>query len=151
MWTSPLRRARRTADLALPGFDAVVKESFIEVDYGELDGQPLSALTAEHWRDFEHGHETAFGGGESLAQVDRRVHRELDTLLEDPASLLHADDRHLVIVSHVSPVKSAVAWALGSSPSTAWRTRIDNGSLTVIGTRGATPRLIRFNVVPLAR
>src|ERR1700722_17182739 len=77
VWTSPLQRARRTAALAVPAIDAVVKESFIEVNYGSLDGQPLSLVTEEQWRAFEHDHNTAFGDGESLASVDQRVHVEL--------------------------------------------------------------------------
>jgi broad specificity phosphatase PhoE len=149
VWVSPLARARETASLALAGHDAIVKESFIEVDYGDLEGQPVSSLTAEHWHEFEHGHQLAFGGGESLAMVDRRVHEELEALFADQASLLHDVRRHLAIVSHVSPIKSATAWALGASPSTAWRTRLDNGSITTIGVRRSTPQLVRFNQVPL--
>jgi ribonuclease H / adenosylcobalamin/alpha-ribazole phosphatase len=148
VWTSPLARARATAALALPGLDATVKDAFIEVDYGDLDGQPVSTLTGEHWHAFEHGHELAFGGGESLAEVDRRVHDALDELLADATSLLHQTHRHLAIVSHVSPIKSATVWALGAMPSTAWRTRLDNGSITTIGVRGATPQLVRFNMAP---
>lgn len=148
VWVSPLLRARQTAALALPGFDVTVKESFVEVDYGYLDGQPLSVMTPEHWRAFEHDHDAAFGGGESLATVDARVHAELDLLLGDETSLLHEQHRHLAIVSHVSPIKSAVVWALGVAGSTTWRTRLDNGSITTIGLRGGTPQLVRFNAVP---
>jgi len=148
VWVSPLTRARQTAALALPGFEARVKESFVEVDYGELDGQPLSVISPEGWRAFEHDHDAAFGGGESLAVVDQRVHAELDALLADGSSLLHANDRHLAIVSHVSPIKSATVWALGVTGSTSWRTRLDNGSITTIGLRGRTPQLVRFNAVP---
>jgi broad specificity phosphatase PhoE len=148
VWTSPLARARETAALALPAIEARVNEAFVEVDYGDLDGQPVSVITGEHWRAFEHGHELAFGGGESLASVDQRVHAALEELLSDEASLLHEARRHLAIVSHVSPIKSATVWALGASPSTTWRTRLDNGSITTIGVRGATPQLVRFNMVP---
>jgi alpha-ribazole phosphatase len=147
-WTSPLARARETAALALPELESAVVESFIEVDYGELDGQPVSAISPEEWHGFEHGHDLVFGGGESLASVDTRVHGQLELLLGDPESLLHSSRRHLAIVSHVSPIKSAVVWALGAPPSTAWRTRLENGSITTIGTRGATPQLVRFNMVP---
>ncbi len=148
VWTSPLRRARITASLALPHLEARVNHAFIEVDYGSLDGEPLSSVSLEQWYKFETDHTTAIGGGESLASVDLRVHAELDGLLGDPASLLHDDLRHLVIVSHVSPIKSALAWALGVPGSVAWRARLDNGSLTTIGTRRGTPALVRFNVVP---
>jgi broad specificity phosphatase PhoE len=148
VWVSPLRRARATAVLALPDLEPVVMESFIEVSYGALDGQPLSVITGEQWRVFEHDHDVALGGGESLASVDQRVHGELDALLEDEESLLHSGDHHLAIVSHVSPIKSAAVWALGVSGSVAWRTRLDNGSLTMIAARGPTPTLVRFNMVP---
>jgi len=148
VWVSPLARARQTAALAFPGLDVVVKKSFIEVDYGDLDGQPLTAISPERWRAFAHDHAAAFGGGESLASVDARVHAELDDLLSDETSLLHDQHRHLAIVSHVSPIKSAVVWALGVAGSTSWRTRLDNGSITTIGLRGTTPQLVRFNAVP---
>jgi probable phosphoglycerate mutase len=149
VWVSPLARARQTAALALADFEAQVRESFIEVDYGDLDGQSLSVISPDGWRAFEHDHEVAFGGGESLAGVDRRVHAELDALLSDERSLLHSRDRHLAIVSHVSPIKSATIWALGAPGSTTWRTRLDNGSITTIGVRGNAPQLVRFNAVPV--
>jgi probable phosphoglycerate mutase len=148
VWTSPLRRARRTAALAVPDVGAIVNESFIEVDYGSLDGQPLSAVTGAQWRAFEHDHNTAFGDGESLASVDQRVHAELEALLADPTSLLHSSTSHLAIVSHLSPIKSAVTWALGVSGSASWRMYLSNASMTTIGTRSATPRLFNYNVVP---
>ncbi|MFY9783646.1 MAG: histidine phosphatase family protein [Acidimicrobiales bacterium] len=149
VWVSPLARARETAAIALPDVAAVVAESFIEVDYGDLDGQPVSVISPKQWHGFEHGHDLAFGGGESLAAVDRRVHAQLDALFGDELSLLHSSRRHLAIVSHVSPIKSAVVWALGVAPSTAWRTRLENGSITTIATRGTTPQLVRFNLVPV--
>lgn len=148
VWSSPLRRARTTAELALPHLDATVNEAFIEVDYGHLEGHPLSAVSAEQWRAFESDHDVALGGGESLASVDQRVHGQLNALLTDRESLLHHHERHLAIVSHVSPIKSAVVWALGVAGSTAWRTRLDNGSITVIGMRQHSPSLVRFNMVP---
>jgi broad specificity phosphatase PhoE len=148
VWTSPLQRARATAAFAFPDLEAIVKESFIEVDYGSLDGQPLGVVTEQEWRAFEHDHNTAFGDGESLASVDQRVHAELDALLADPTSLLHDSVAHLAIVSHMSPIKSAVTWALGVSGSVAWRMNLRNASITTIATRISTPMLVNYNVVP---
>ncbi|MEI6710551.1 MAG: histidine phosphatase family protein [Actinomycetota bacterium] len=150
VWSSPLQRAKETAALAVPHIEAKVQEAFIEVDYGSLDGQPLSTISSEEWRAFEHDHDLAFGGGESLHQVDSRVHAALDELLEDTASLLHDSERHLVIVSHMSPVKSAVAWALGVPGSVAWRTRVSNASISTIVIRSGSPSLMHFNMVPPA-
>jgi probable phosphoglycerate mutase len=148
VWCSPLDRAMSTARLAVPSVEPVVKNSFIEVDYGSLDGQSLASITDDQWRHFEGDHERPLQDGESLIDVDARVYAELDALLADATSLLHSDDDHLAIISHVSPIKSAVTWALGVSGSAAWRMRIDNGSMTIIATRRSTPALIRSNVVP---
>jgi broad specificity phosphatase PhoE len=148
VWVSPLQRARSTAELAIPHASYSVRESFVEVDYGDLDGQPMSVVSGAQWQAFETDHNVAIGNGESLASVDARVHAELDALLADRESLLHSSDRHLAIVSHVSPIKSAMAWALGVPGSVAWRTRLDNGSITMIGTRRRSPTLIHFNMVP---
>ncbi len=148
VWSSPLQRARATAALAVPDIPAVVKPLFIEVNYGSLDGQPLNLVTEEQWRAFEHDHNTAFGDGESLASVDQRVHAELDALLADQQSLMHDATSHLAIVSHMSPIKSAMTWALGVSGSVAWRMNLSNGSMTTIGSRMWTPSLLNYNVVP---
>ncbi len=148
VWTSPLRRARDTARLALPHLAATVRPEFIEVDYGFLDGQPVSVVSDDQWHAFESDHDLALGDGESLESVDRRVHAVLNDLLADPSSLLHEHHRHLAIVSHVSPIKSATAWALGVPGSVAWRTRLDNGSITTIGMRQSSPTLVHFNLVP---
>jgi broad specificity phosphatase PhoE len=148
VWTSPLDRAYSTARLAVPTLNPVVKDSFIEVDYGSLDGQLLASITNEQWHDFEGNHQRPLLDGESLTSVDARVYAELEALLADPDSLVHRDDEHLAIVSHVSPIKSAVTWALGVHGSAAWRMRIDNGSMTTLATRRSTPSLIRANVVP---
>ncbi len=148
VWTSPLQRARETAALAIPHVEATVNEAFIEVDYGTLDGEPLSAVSGEQWRAFERDHAMAFGGGESLVDVDLRVHAQLEALLVDESSLLHSREHHLAIVSHVSPIKSAMVWALGVPTSTVWRMQLNNGSITTITTRLSTPALLHYNVVP---
>ena len=70
VWTSPLERARATARLALPDVPLEVKETFIEVDYGDLEGEPISVVSAEQWEAFESDHELALGHGESLASLE---------------------------------------------------------------------------------
>jgi probable phosphoglycerate mutase len=148
VWTSPLKRARATAALAVPDMAASVKDAFIEVDYGVLDGQAIAGVTGDQWRAFENDHRLALGDGESLAGVDQRVQAQLDGLLADVTSLMHDQQRHLAIFSHVSPIKSSVTWALGVPGSVAWRMRLDNGSITTITMRQSLPALVHFNMVP---
>jgi len=148
VWTSPLARARETAALCVPHRTPVVHEAFIEIDYGTMDGQPLASIDGELWASFTRNHDQVFGGGESLADVDARVHPVMDELLDDAASLLHSPDQHLVVVSHVSPIKSCLVWAMDAPGTSHWRSRLSNGSMTTITTRGHQPQLVSFNVVP---
>ncbi len=142
--SSPLSRALDTARLA--GATSIeIDDAFIEQDYGTLEGHAMSEVPAEEWRRFRSDHTAAIGGGESLADVDRRVHARLDELARDEAALLTSADEHLVVISHVSPIKSAVAWALGVPGPTAWRMRLDNASLTTIGVRDRGPYLVGYN------
>ena len=100
VWTSPLARARATAALAFPSIEASLNAAFIEVDYGALEGRPITEVSSTQWRDFEGDHTMALGDGESLSAVDQRVHAQLDDLLGDPSSLLHQAQRHLAIVGN---------------------------------------------------
>ncbi|HUD17510.1 MAG TPA: histidine phosphatase family protein, partial [Acidimicrobiales bacterium] len=50
--TSPLRRARNTAEALGLGLPAVVDARWIEVDYGEYDCQPLRDVPAGVWREW---------------------------------------------------------------------------------------------------
>jgi probable phosphoglycerate mutase len=110
---SPLTRTLQTAALAAPDAELHVDEAFIELDYGSLEGRPVSDVSAEQWAAFASNPDVALGGGESVRDVDRRVHGRLNEWSSDPLHPLHEPERHVVVVSHVSPIKSAVAWALG--------------------------------------
>jgi probable phosphoglycerate mutase len=149
--SSPLQRARETAALALPGLEVELEEAFIEQDYGRYDGLAMAEVPEAEWRQFREVHGAALGGGESLDDVDARVHARLSEWAEGSDSLLADPRRHLVVVSHVSPIKSAVAWALGVPGSVAWRLRLDNATLTTIGVRGGGAFLAGYNEAPAGR
>ncbi len=146
--TSPLRRARETAEIlaaACGGVPVEVEERAVEMDYGAWEGCRLSDLSPDEltrWRaDVEHRPP----GGESLADVGRRVGDLCVDLTVGPG----ADSANLAVVSHVSPIKAAVCWAVGIDQSAAWRLHLGLASVTRIGVRSGVPYLERFNeVVP---
>jgi len=59
-----------------------------------------------------------------------------------------ARDADVVIVSHVSPIKAAVAWALGGDIAMSFRCHLDQAAVcrVVVGAGGA-PVLRSFNEV----
>ena len=50
-------------------------------------------------------------------------------------------------MSHVSPIKAAVTWALGAGEELGWRMFLDLASITRIGGRDGTPSLVGYNDV----
>ena len=52
---------------------------------------------------------------------------------------------HVVVVSHVSPIKAAVAWALGAGDDLAWRLHLSTASLTRLAWGADRPVLRSFN------
>ena len=141
--TSPLGRCNQTAAAIAAGVSATpaieVDERWIELDYGELDGRPISEVSAATWAAWRSDVGWRPPGGESLASLGARVREACEGLVDE------ASGRDVVVVSHVSPIKAAVAWALGVGDETAWRMWVGPASITRIGVAGGRPSLRTFN------
>jgi broad specificity phosphatase PhoE len=134
---SPLRRAQETA--AAFGLSVETDERWIELDYGDLDGTALADLPAELWSTWQSDLDFTLPGGESLRALGGRVRDAADALIDD------AGERDVVVVTHVSPLKATLAWALGVGDEVAWRTFVAPASVTRIATGGPRLSLHCFN------
>ncbi|CAN5817117.1 hypothetical protein BH20ACT4_BH20ACT4_08970 [soil metagenome] len=135
--SSPLRRAISTADAF--GRPVDVDGRWIELDYGELDGRAASAVPPDVWERWRTDPDFAPGGGESLAQLGRRVRSACDDVAGAAA------DGVVIVVTHVSPIKAALAWALNAPDTIAWRTFVEDASVSRIDVETAGPVLRWFN------
>jgi broad specificity phosphatase PhoE len=147
--TSPLRRARDTAALLDLGPTPVVDDRWIEVDYGEFECQPLGDIPAGVWQRWREDVEFRPAGGETLAEVDARVSATCAELFAQDGAGARRADGDVVVVSHVTPIKAAVAWALGTW-DLYWRLYLRTASVTRIGWNRDAPILHGFNEVALA-
>jgi broad specificity phosphatase PhoE len=135
--SSPLQRTRQTA--AALGRPVEIDERWIELDYGDLDGTPLRDVPAEVWAAWRADPAWSPGGGESLVDLGVRVRAACADLAADAA------EGDVVVVTHVSPVKAALAWALGVGDEVSWRAFVAPASITQIATAGPRPSLHAFN------
>jgi broad specificity phosphatase PhoE len=97
--SSPLTRARHTAAVlagAAPGVtdaeEVEVDARWIEMDYGNLDGRPATALDERSWRTWRQDPDFVPAGGESLAAVCTRVREACIELADDAARGLGVGD-----------------------------------------------------------
>ena len=144
--SSPLRRARDSAELLALGPPIQVDERWIEVDYGEFECQPLGGIPAEVWQRWQRDRNFRPEGGETLAEVDLRIAAACADLFEVDGAGARRADADVVVVSHVSPIKAAVAWALGTG-DLYWRLHLRTASVTRIGWNRDAPILHGFNEV----
>ena len=128
--TSPLQRAYDTAAAAAKalGLDVAVDDDLIETDFGGWEGLTFAEASAS---DPElHGRwlrDTSVDppGGESFDTVARRIRRARNRILTE-----HAGETVLV-VSHVTPIKTLLRMALDAGPGILYRLHLDLASLSI--------------------
>lgn len=139
---SPMLRARQTAEVF--GLEGEIDQRWREMDYGTLEGARLADVPDDVWNAWRTDPDFAPEGGESMRALTERVVAACTDLLEA------ARTAEVVVVSHATPVKAAMAWALGADPSSVWRSFVDQASVTRIAVRDRGPLLVGFNQVPHA-
>ena len=135
--SSPLHRAQQTAGAF--GRPVETDERWLELSYGEYEGAPHAEVPSEVWQRWRDDAHFTPAGGESLAALDVRVRNACADLVE------RAAHENVVVVSHVSPMKSAVAWALGVDIGISFNCHLDQASVCRIAIRGDRPVLQTFN------
>lgn len=133
--TSPLRRARETAALAVPHHPAVVDERWQEIDLGELEGLTWEEVAARHpevaqtW--LRRRLDAAPGGEPPTALLARACSAALDAA--------RRWDGDVLVVAHGGPIAAVRGIALGLSLADCWRVRLAHGALRVAR---ATPAVL---------
>jgi probable phosphoglycerate mutase len=128
--TSPLGRARETAEAAAQelGVPVQVLDRLIETDFGTWEGLTFSEAAQQdpdlHARWLGDPSVPA-PGGESFDRVRERV----EAVRRDLVALYPG--QNIVVVSHVTPIKTMLQLALGVGPSLLYRLHLDLASLSV--------------------
>ncbi|RLL66569.1 bifunctional RNase H/acid phosphatase [Streptomyces sp. Z26] len=130
--SSPLRRCRETADAvaARLGLDVRTDEGLRETDFGAWEGLTFAEVRERYaddlaaWLSSPEAEPT--GGGESFTAVARRVALSRDKLLARYPS------RTVLLVTHVTPVKTLVRLALDAPPESLFRMELSAASFSAV-------------------
>lgn len=144
VYSSPLSRARRTAELAVGdrGMPIVLDDGLMETAGGDWEGLTYQEISERWPRDFaawraahpEHGPV----GGETPGQAGQRVVNTLRALLTDPAAdtSVQAGERQVLVVAHGGCLRAAAALLLGGGaeegPTYASLERLQNGRMIIL-------------------
>ncbi|HET6697507.1 MAG TPA: bifunctional RNase H/acid phosphatase [Nocardioidaceae bacterium] len=146
--TSPLRRARESAEIIASRLDREVRveDGLAEAAFGSWDGLTFQQVRERYPDDLDAwlgSLDVGPGGGESFRDMSVRVRRGRDRLLASYAG------RTVLAVTHVTPVKLLVAAALGAPLEAVFRMEVAPASVTVISWfADGTASLRLFNARP---
>ncbi|MEU8683066.1 bifunctional RNase H/acid phosphatase [Streptomyces sp. NPDC048611] len=130
--SSPLRRCRETAGAVADrlGLEVRIEEGLRETDFGAWEGLTFAEVRERFPEDLDAWLGSArvapTGGGESFATVARRVAVARDKLLARYAG------KTVLLVTHVTPVKTLVRLALGAPPESLFRMELSAASLSAV-------------------
>jgi probable phosphoglycerate mutase len=129
--SSPLLRCRQTAQAAADrlGLEVRIEEGLRETDFGAFEGLTFAEAKERFPAELDAwlaSADTAPPGGESFTAVARRVAAARDKLLARYAG------RTVLVVSHVTPVKTLVRLALGAPPESLFRMELSAASFSAI-------------------
>jgi len=139
---SPLRRAVQTADLVAAeiGVAVTVDEGLRETDFGDWEGYTFAEVQ-HRWPDqlsaWLASPDVAPPAGESFVDTARRVRQARDRVLAAYGG------RTVVVVSHVTPIKTLVRLALEAPPGTLYRMHLDLVSISEIDWYADGPAVVR--------
>jgi broad specificity phosphatase PhoE len=143
--TSPLERARQTADIIGEETGCAVEDTqaLQEIDCGEWTGKAFDELhTDPRWKHWNEARSvTRPPGGEMMAEVQARAVSYLERLRR-----LY-DNARLVLVSHSDVIKAAILFHLGLSLDMFSRIEVAPGSIStlIVGNWGA--KLVSLNEI----
>ncbi|MEE1749397.1 MULTISPECIES: bifunctional RNase H/acid phosphatase [unclassified Streptomyces] len=130
--SSPLRRCRETAAAvaARLGLEVRIEDGLRETDFGAWEGLTFAEVRERYGPDLDAWLASAkaapTGGGESFAEVARRVAAARDRL-----TARHAG-RTVLLVTHVTPIKTLVRLALGAPPEAMFRMELSAASVSAV-------------------
>ena len=129
--SSPVRRTRETAEILAEFFDLEVEEehAIAEMEFGTWDGMSFTEVHEKFPDEISSwlgDLESAPHGGESFRAVEKRVLEGRDRMLTSYAG------QTVVVVSHVTPIKTLVSEALGAPLEAVYRMELAPASVTVI-------------------
>ncbi|GAA3459601.1 bifunctional RNase H/acid phosphatase [Saccharothrix longispora] len=129
--SSPLGRAAETARAVASGtgVEPTTHDGLIETDFGAWEGLTFTEAAERDpglHRRWLADPSVPAPGGESFDQVHRRVRRALTDVIAAHGGA------NVVLVSHVTPIKSLLRMGLDAGPSLLFRLHLDLASLSVV-------------------
>ena len=149
---SPVVRTIETAEIVCEylGLDYQIDERLYEIELGRLVGMNYEEIISKYgnlFLEFYTENEAALTpyGVESFASIKQRIKNILDERAETYS------DRNVLMISHLDPIKAAIAIILDLKPESLYKWQIRNASLTILKNDNKAYTLTGVNVMGMPR
>ena len=140
--SSPMRRARRTAELVgLP--EPEIDPNLVEWDYGGYEGRTTAEIREElgyDWTVWQDGVAAGDSPGESIEQVAARARAVIDRVMP-----VLKEGKYVVLVGHGHTTRILTSVWLRTEPRFGAQLELHAGSISVLGYERAFPSIQRWN------
>ncbi|MDE0494546.1 MAG: histidine phosphatase family protein [Acidimicrobiaceae bacterium] len=140
---SSRRRTQQTARAAgLADVPTTVDDRWTEIDFGAYDDRRIGDVMAELGAAWASDVSYVPPGGESMTSLHERVGEAVAELAGE------ATTSNILVVTHATPIKSAVVWLLGGDAEMIMRLRVSLASITAFRPVAHGLVLSEFNWCP---
>ena len=152
MYTSPVTRAIETSQIIAEkiGIDYKIDERLTEAELGSVTGMGYNDVVKKYgnlFLKFYQDDDTMLRnmGVESFSDIGARMSNMLDYVTEKHS------DKNTLLVTHLDPIKAALARILDLNPEALFSLSVRNASLTILKHSSKDYALSAFNVMDISR
>lgn len=138
--TSSLARTRQTVDHAgLGHLVSTIDDRWAEIRFGDYDGRRIREAIVDLGRRWADDIDYEPPGGESLSAMHARVSSACEELIASSV------DHDVLVVTHATPIKAAVVWAMGGDARQILNLRSHLAAVTVIDASEDQLLVVEYN------
>ena len=149
---SPVVRTVETAEIVCEylGMSYQIDERLYEIELGKLVGMNYEEIILKYGNLFlqfytENDAALTHYGVESFASIKHRIKNILDEIIDKYT------DKNVLMISHLDPIKAAIATLLDLKPESLYKWHIRNASLTILKNDEKVYSLAGVNVMGMLR
>lgn len=150
VYTSPITRAIETAEIICKELllDYIIDDRLIEIDMGRVTGLRYSEAMERYGDIFSKFYEDSDPILEEL-KIERftNIRKRVDSILKYISNI----DGNVLLVTHLDPIKAAIANILELSGKALFRLSIPNASLTLLKHGSSEYSLLALNIMNIVR
>ncbi|KAB3524952.1 histidine phosphatase family protein [Alkaliphilus serpentinus] len=147
MYTSPLKRAKSTAEIIgnIINIEPILEAGLAELGFGAWEGLTVKEIqegypdTLKAWHTAPHT--AIIPEGEGLETGQARVSTSINEIIKE------SEGKNILLVSHGSIIKLYLLYFLNMDLADYYRLRLDNCSINIIEFKTRGPVLIKYNDV----